>query len=223
MTSAELGDGVATPAAVTDRLRNDILSGTFSPGERLVELTLSRDYGVGRAAIRSALVELDKEGLVQREANRGATVRRVPIAEAVQLAEARQALEVLVAGHAASNATAEERRELGQLAERMRTAVSDEDYLGYSELNGLLHRRLPEISGHTVAADLIANLRARSSHHQFRLALRPGRPAESLPEHEAVIEAVLDGDVDGARLAMHEHLESVIVALSHWAALGVEA
>ncbi|MGH9191388.1 MAG: GntR family transcriptional regulator, partial [Acidimicrobiales bacterium] len=55
-------------APVADRLRDDILKGAFPPGERLIELQLTERYGVGRAAIRAALVELDAEGLVQREA-----------------------------------------------------------------------------------------------------------------------------------------------------------
>ena len=40
---------------VSDLLRNDILSGDFAPGERLIELQLTERYGVGRAAIRSAI------------------------------------------------------------------------------------------------------------------------------------------------------------------------
>ena len=61
---------------ITDDLRQDILSGVFPPGDRLVELQLTQRYDCGRATVRGALVELVTEGLVDREANRGATVRR---------------------------------------------------------------------------------------------------------------------------------------------------
>jgi len=44
-------------APVADRLRDDILEGAFPPGERLIELQLTERYGVGRAAIRAALVD----------------------------------------------------------------------------------------------------------------------------------------------------------------------
>jgi DNA-binding GntR family transcriptional regulator len=93
--------------SVTDRLRDDILEGAFPPGERLIELQLTERYGVGRAAIRAALVELEVEGLVQREANRGATVRRISVAEAVEISEARGVLEGLVARLAAERAMRE--------------------------------------------------------------------------------------------------------------------
>lgn len=208
--------------ATTDRLRLDILEGRLPPGERLIELQLTESYSVGRAAIRSAIVELVKEGLVARETNRGATVRRVPVAEAIEINEARQALESLVAGHAATNASDQDRSDLADLATDMRTAVQAEEYVAYSNLNKKLHQQIIEIAGHTVAGELVANLRNRSSHHQFRLALRPGRPAESLPQHEAIIAAIVAGDSEAAHTAMHVHLDSVITTLRQWADLGVE-
>ena len=88
--------GVDNPSA-TDRLRNDILTGALPPGERLVELQLAERYQIGRAAIRAALLELDSEGLVRREANRGATVRRISLSDAIEITQARGALEGLVA------------------------------------------------------------------------------------------------------------------------------
>ena len=83
--------------STTDRLRDDILNGDFAAGTRLIELQLTDRYGVGRATIRSAIVELDKEGLVTRETNRGATVRAFSVEEAIQVYEARAALEGLMA------------------------------------------------------------------------------------------------------------------------------
>ncbi|MFV2039681.1 MAG: GntR family transcriptional regulator [Acidimicrobiales bacterium] len=209
------------PAATVDRVRHAILTGDLAPGDRLVELQLTDRFEVGRAAIRSALVELEKEGLVDRTANRGATVRRVRLGEAIQITQARQALESLCAAQAASNATDPERDELRQIRGDMQAAADDDRSADYSHLNALLHRRLCEISRHDVAAELVVNLRHRAAHHQFRLALRPGRMSESLPQHEAIIGAVVDGDADAARRAMHDHLESVIETLSEWSDLGL--
>ena len=201
---------------ITDVLREDILTGRFEPGDRLLEVALSEQYSVGRAAIRSALVELTSEGLVEREANRGATVRRISVAEAIQINEARAVLEGLIAGRAARNASADDHAELRQIIADMEAAVDDVGGQAYSELNAILHRRLREMSGHNVAAQLVANLRDRSAHHQYRLALMPGRPDESIGQHRAIVEAVVAGDEPGATEAMHDHLMSVIDVLSRW-------
>src|SRR5271154_6604206 len=85
-------------------LRKAIVNGELLPGERLVEEDLSARLGLGRAAVRMALVRLEHDGLVQRERHRGATVRRVSESEAVEILEARAALEGLAARHAARNA-----------------------------------------------------------------------------------------------------------------------
>jgi DNA-binding GntR family transcriptional regulator len=211
-------DPMAIAPPVTDRLRDDILAGTFPPGERLIELQLTERYGVGRAAIRAALVELDSEGLVQREANRGATVRRISVAEAVEITQARAALEGLIARLAAERASEAERAELRALLADMTEAVAEGDSLSYSKLNRRLHGSLCTIARHRVADDLVANLRNRAAHHQFRLALVPGRAEESLGQHRAIVEAVTAADGPAAEVAMRDHLSSVIDVLRHWEA-----
>jgi DNA-binding GntR family transcriptional regulator len=201
---------------VTSALRGDILDGVYAPGERLVEITLAERYDAGRAAVRSALVELATEGLVDREANRGATVRQLRLDEAIQITEARSALESLIAAAAARHASDDERDELTMLELKMRDAVAREAWVEYSDLNAILHRRIREISGHEVAGDLVAMLRNRSARHQYRLALMPGRPAESLEQHAAIIRAIVRGDAASAAASMAAHLLSVIDVLRHW-------
>lgn len=204
------------PDSITDELRRDILNGRFEPGDRLLEVPLAEQYDCGRAAVRSALVELTSEGLVDREANRGAAVRRISITEAIQITEARAALEGLIAAQAARNATSDDREELRGIIADMRAAVGDDRSRDYSELNARFHRRLREMSGHTIAAQLVANLRNRAAHHQYRLALMPGRPTESVEQHAAIADAVVSGDEPSASAAMQEHLASVIDVLSRW-------
>ena len=202
--------------SITDEIRRNILTGRFEPGDRLLEVPLAEHYECGRAAVRSALVELTSEGLVEREANRGATVRRISITEAIQITEARAALEGLIAAQAARNATSEDRAELEGIIDDMRAAVRDDRGRDYSGLNALLHRRLCEMSGHTIAAHLVANLRNRAAGHQYRLAVMPGRPGESLGQHAAIVGAVVAGDEAAAATAMREHLQSVVEVLGRW-------
>jgi DNA-binding GntR family transcriptional regulator len=203
-------------AEVTEQLRAEILSGDFPPGTRLVEAQLTARYGVGRAAVRSAIVELNAEGLVTHEANRGATVRRIPVEVAIEIAQARAVLEGLIARLAAARATDDERSELRTLIADMESAVDDSDQAAYSELNRVLHRRIREISRHSIAAELVANLRHRGAHQEFQLSLQPGRASVSLPQHRDIVEAIVGGDGDAAERAMQGHLQSVEDALRNW-------
>lgn len=205
----------------TERLRSDILEGVFAPGERLTEKALVDRYSVGRSAIRSALVELRSDGLVDIEANRGAVVRRITINEAIEIAEARKVLEGLIAGRAAVSDDSSARQSLTGMVEEMREAVSTGDSSRYSALNRHLHSRIWEIGGHTVAKDLVASLRDRSAHHQFRLAVMPGRSEESLEQHAAIVDAIVAGHADAAEAAMSDHLASVIDVLRQWSNSGL--
>ena len=60
-----------------DRLREAIVTGRFQPSERLIEVEVARELGVGRSAVRTALARLEHEGLVEHERHRGARVRLV--------------------------------------------------------------------------------------------------------------------------------------------------
>jgi DNA-binding GntR family transcriptional regulator len=203
-------------AGVSELLRRDIVTGQFPPGERLTELELTERYGVGRAAVRSAIVELSTEGLVEHETNRGATVRRITLESAIEIAEARGVLEGLLAARAAERATAAERDELRRIVGKMRTAVAADRQAVYSELNRTLHGRIRDISGHATAAELVANLLDRGAHHQYRLATMPGRSADSLVQHAAIVDAIVAGDGEGAARAMQAHLASVQAVLRSW-------
>lgn len=198
---------------VIGAIRQAIIDGTFSANERLIEADLADRFGVGRAVIRTALFELAKEGLVEREQNRGARVRSFTLDEAIEIAEVRRELEALSAAKAAERITDDERTELSELLEHMQEAVAGGDVLGYSDLNQVLHRRIREISGHATAGRIVGELRNQAVRHQFRIGLLPGRPSVSLREHDAIITAVCARDVNAAATAMREHLTSVIDAL----------
>lgn len=211
-----------TTADVAALLRDDILSNHFPPGDRLVELQLAARYDAGRATVRAALVELRAEGLVDIAANRGATVRRVSLQEAIEIAEARMVLEALLARRAAERGDDDERAELERLLESMATAVDDDDQRAYSARNLDFHRHIHAMSGHGVGSDLVSTLRNRAAHHQYRLAVMPGRAAESLEQHRAIAVAIQNGDGTGAQQAMQDHLASVVDVLRQWSDVGVE-
>jgi DNA-binding GntR family transcriptional regulator len=215
-TGEEVGVTVAVDGgerSVVAAIREAIVRGDFVPNQRLVEADLSEQFAASRASVRSALLELTNEGLVERVQNRGARVRAVSLDEAVEISEVRMVLEGLCAAKAAERITAAEIKELKAIGKGMRKAVSSGDVLGYSGFNQELHRRVREISGQQTATSVLERLRAQSVRHQFKLAMHPGRPAVSLPEHLAIIDAICAHDADVAEQAARRHLLSVIDAL----------
>ncbi|GAA3898783.1 GntR family transcriptional regulator [Streptomyces lacrimifluminis] len=210
---ARPGTGEQAKQHALERLRQAILRGDMAPAQRLVENELAEQLGVTRASVRGALFELEAEGLVERIRNRGSRVRVVTVEEAVAITECRMVLEGLCAAKAAESATDDQLAELTGLGEAMAKAVADGEPVTYSELNHQLHTRIRQFSGQRTAVELLEKLNAQLVRHRFRLALRPGRPQQSLGEHLAMVETITARDPQAAEEAARAHLTSVIAAL----------
>jgi DNA-binding GntR family transcriptional regulator len=196
-----------------ETLHARIVAGELSPGERLVEEELAEQLGESRGAIRTALLRLEHDRLVVRERNRGARVRRISAEEAVEILEARAALESLAAGYAAERRTDADVKELRKITTEMERLLAAGELLAISERNARLHRRILEISGHAVAQEICARLNSQMVRFQFRTVLAPGRPPKSLTEHAAIVEAIAAGDRKAAETAMRRHLSHVAKTL----------
>jgi len=199
------------------RLRTEIVSGRLGPNQRLVEAELSETLRMGRDAVRMALVRLEQEGLVERERYRGARVRRVGLSEALELLEARAALEEVAARRAAARIASAGERRLREILADTRAALDAGDLLAASDRNPLLHGQVLEIAASGTLSRLIANLNAQIVRFQYRTILVPGRSERSLAEHGAIVEAVVAGDGEAAAAAMRRHLAHVAEAVS-WCA-----
>ena len=198
--------------AVTEALRAAILAGEFAPRQRLVEIDLCERFGTSRFILRSALSELAAQGLVEFQRNRGARVRDVSLAEAIEITQVRILLEGMLAARAAERVTRADAAGLRALLREMRAAVQKSELLTYSELNARLHGAIRDIAAHETASRPLRQLRDQTVRHQFSLSLVPGRPTVSLPQHEAIVAAITAREPEEAEQAMRAHLQSVIEA-----------
>lgn len=203
------------------RLREWITGGRFMPNERLIETDLAETLGANRANVRMALAMLEQEGLVVRERNRGARVRLISDAEAIEIAEARQSLEALVARQAAERASKADCTALRGMIADMRKAHANADYLAISALNGRLHAEIQRIANNATVTRLLEMLRSQIVRQQYRAILLPGRARASVQEHAAIVAAICAHDALAAEAAMRQHMGGVIGALRQAIALKV--
>ena len=198
-----------------DALREAIIRGHIAPGARLVESDLSMTFDMTRGAVRTALIRLEQDRLVVREPHRGARVRRVSDDEAIEILQARAVLEGLAVSQAAERIDGPGIARLRTCLARQRELLGDGDLLAASDANADLHAALLELSGHGTAIRLINSLSAQTVRYQYRTILIPGRPAASVAEHTAIVEAVIAGRPREAELAMRDHLFNVADAVRH--------
>lgn len=210
---------------VADRLRDDILEGRLAPGTWLRQARLAREQGVSQMPVREALRELAAEGLVEHVPYCGVRVATAHAQDVADLYACRAAIEGLAARAAAVNVTEAERAELRKLHERMGRRLSPRHLAEYRELNRRFHTLLFEASRRPF---LVRTLRQLWSAFPTMLLTRfaetafrsiPGRDAEDVPEHAAILSALERRDPDAAERAARAHVEEagrhLVAALEH--------
>lgn len=203
---------------LVDAIRADLLSAHFAPGDRLVEIDLAARYDVPRAAVRTALVTLATEGLVDRQPNRGASVRVLSVDEGIEIAEIRRELETLCSRHAAMAATTTERGELLGLVEAMRLATQHQQLAEYRELSVRFHERVADVADHATARRFLREIRNHRLNLHFPEAFDAAPPLDSLEQHAAIARAIAAGDADAAGTLMRAHVSHVVAILDAHAA-----
>jgi len=201
------------PPDTYELVRAAIVDGRLQPNERLVEADLTAMLNTSRSAVRTALVRLTHEGLVEHEPNRGAKVRLIDEREAAEILESRMVLEGLAARYAAQKATEADIGELRAILGQMRSLLDAGDLLGVSDLNARLHARVLEIGGHEIVSRLVATLNSQIVRFQYRTILAPGRAEQSHAEHRAIVDAIEAGEPDAAERAVRDHLANVVETL----------
>ena len=131
--------------SVMDQIRQSILNGSVSAGERINEVRFSKSLAVSRTPVRAALQALAGEGLLDYAPNRGFTVRDFPLDAIVDAYEIRASLEGVAARFAAERGLSAEERAIveqslvagDKLLER--GSFEDGDLTTYSGINGDFH------------------------------------------------------------------------------------
>jgi len=203
---------MATSRSIVEELRQGIVEGYYHPRERLIESDIAQRYGVTRAAVRSAIIALAAEGLIEREPNRGARVRDVSIHETIEITEVRLSLQAMCAAHAAESDDDEARTELLSCIEELRRSVALNDQPVYSAVNRRILAIIREMSAHSIATEVIEMLNLRNAPGTFRVVI-PERRFESLREFESIVAAIVGRDPVKAHAAVIEHMNAVLTAL----------
>jgi DNA-binding GntR family transcriptional regulator len=194
--------------SVVDFLSEAIRGGRLAPGQRLVEVELTRELGVSRGPVREAFRRLAAEGLIEIVPNRGALVRRMSRDEAIELFEIRTELEAFAARRAATRASDDCVRERFRRAAAPIWATEPrQSTAAYIAENQRFHAAVVEAAGNGQLVTLHWRLQLSLILAQIGGALGPEAIAASLGEHRAIAAAILAGDPAKAGRAMRGHLE----------------
>ena len=184
---------------VRDLLEEAILGGELKPGERLRAEALAQRFGTSRTPIREALLQLEGQGLVEVEPNRGAVVRTFDRDDVLDLYEIRALLEPAAAARAAHRISADDVDRLGALC----ADASVEEQIVANEA---FHRIIVEAAG---SPRLEVAMRAASGiPRTFRSVFwhDDRQRAESMMCHRRLVSAFRVRDAQLAEAVMRMHI-----------------
>ncbi|MFI6319683.1 FadR/GntR family transcriptional regulator [Nonomuraea sp. NPDC050556] len=212
-----------------ERLLQAIKLGVVAPGEKLPpERELAVQLGISRVTLREAIRALQEAGYldVRRGRYGGAFVTYVPprpetgdlrrvvtdmgsddLSDALTF---RMAVECGAAQVLATMALGEEQREALRRRLRDLDGSCPEDY---RRLDTAFHLSIAELTGSPLLAATCADARLRVTDLLNAIPMLQVNLDHAAMQHEAIVAAILDGDPDGARRAVAEHLEGTAALL----------
>ena len=189
-----------------DRIRQAIISGRFTGGDRLVERTLCDQLGVSRSVVREAIRYLEAEGLVETLARSGPVVAKLDWCRARQVYSIRRLLEAEAAAACATIADARVKDRLRSALTNLEAAFSDADPGRVYGATTQFYETIFTSAGHDIAWEVVQRLNGRISRLRA-LTLATTDRRISGPAHMArICNAICANDAAAAAQAVRDHL-----------------
>lgn len=195
--------------AVHHALRDAITDGKLRPGARLMEVAIANHFDVSPTPVREAIRRLEREGLVETNPHRGASVALISAADMVNLYEIHEVLEAFAVRQAAA-LPGRDIAHLEDLLDAIDPIVDVPDQTGFNRLDLRFHRALNDMSGNPQLTLLIEGIHRRIQAARVRFDIElPERPRHSQVQHRGILDAVSAGDADLAEALTRDHIRSV--------------
>ena len=193
---------------VFNTLRQAILKGELAPGERLMEIQLAEKLGVSRTPIREAIRKLELEGLVLMIPRKGAEVAKISEKSLRDVLEVRRSLEELAIELACQRMTDEEIEQLGERQNDFKNAINKGNAMNIAETDEAFHDVIYLGTGNDKLVQILNNLREQM--YRYRVEYLKEEQTRNLlvNEHEELVKAIRDGNVERAQEISFNHLEN---------------
>lgn len=206
------------PEQIAAQLSERIVSGGYTPGQRIMEQAIAEEFDVSRGPVREALRLLEKEGLVMILPRRGAQVTNPTIEEVNEIFDIRAMLNGLRDRLIAEGKQREQlvpvlEQEIARLVQTAAVPGPGDEYI---EIVLRLNRLLTQAAGNHRLQAILGSLAVQTVRYT-RLGLStPQRRRQSVQNWQSLLRAIRDGDGDTAeRIARQRVIDSRNAAVEH--------
>lgn len=191
------------------KIKQEILSGSISPGSRVLEGRLAKQVNVSRTPVREALHVLEMEGFLESFPRVGYRVRQITWEEVIEINEIRAVLEPLATKKAIESEDQSYIDALEQVLKQSEAAAKQDQLGSFLQYDTEFDEIIVKASGMKTLLDLWATLRHRlklyrmGAQDPYSLDTR----VRSIGGHRRILECLKAKDQDAVKKAIREHLE----------------
>jgi len=181
-----------------ERIKESIITLAFPPQSPIVEVQLAERLGISKTPLRAALMQLEREGLVESVPYKGSRVAPITAKQIAQLYQLREAIEVYAVRTGLPLFTDSDFEVLEQILKQQEQVVSIQDYEAANVLDRQFHRYPVERLENPYITELFGNIldhRRRLRHVLARASADPSVVIVS-PNHWLRLAAFRARDTD---------------------------
>ncbi len=172
---------------VFNTLRDAILRGELTPGERLMEIPLAQKLGVSRTPVREAISMLEREGLAVTYPRRGARVAKMSEKDLDDVLEIREVLDTLAVSLACDNMTDEDLDRLEQAVDSFEESTKSKDVRAIVKKDENFHNIIYECSNNPRLRMILTNLKEQMYRFRFEYVKDPSTYPTLITEHREIL------------------------------------
>ncbi len=188
------------------KLKDQIISLVFVPGQNLLEENLRTEFEVSRTPVRMALCKLEQEGLVSHRPGYGYFVRDIRLHHVQSLFQVREFLEVPAAQLACQHASSEELKEFQLFVNGLDQAIHRREFEPSIKLGIEFHHRIAVMSKNEILCDLVRSLNEKISMLARIIFQLENHMEQSQTEHRAIMKSIIKRDAEKAGTLAKEHV-----------------
>jgi DNA-binding GntR family transcriptional regulator len=197
---------------VYETLRDEILKGKFTPGQRLITSDLANEMGVSRMPVREALQRLDAStGLVTLIPRKGAIVNDFSSPKDLEeIYNLRAILEGYAVRLACQNMTEKQIDELEKINQRIVAVEGTENEDNFQDLNMEFHKAIWNATDSPRLVRILKTLHDASRGYRYISLKIPGRLDTVANEHKEIIAILRKKDAIAVEKSMKSHYENTL-------------
>lgn len=189
-------------------IKEKILRGEISQGERIYEGRLAKEIGVSRTPVREALHALEHEGLLVSRPRSGYFVKPISKEEVYEICEIRKVIEGLALAWAIKRHKERLIRELRRNIELCEKRLKNNDVKSFVDMDARFHEIIADLSGSERILELARALRRHMLRYRIQSIYVKDNVERAIEGHKKILSAVEEGSEKKIEEALKSHMDT---------------